>query len=264
MRAICLSLTAAAFIALAPAPRAASPVQAANPFQWRGNILQGSAIEIKGVNGDVKATAAAGAEVEVSAVMRGRRSNPADVRIDVVQHSDGITICAVYPDTDSRPNECQPGEGGRMNVRDNDVTVSFAVRVPQGVRFIGRTVNGDVTADALAAPVSLRTVNGQVTFSTTSYGEASTVNGSIRGTMGSALWTEPLEFKSVNGSITLDLPADASADLRARTVNGTITTDFPVSVRGKVDPRSLSGTIGAGGRAIELETVNGSVTLRKR
>jgi DUF4097 and DUF4098 domain-containing protein YvlB len=246
------------------APVVTSVGQSANNQQWRGTVLQGSAIEIKGVNGDITASPASGAEVEVSAVMRGRRSNPADVRIDVVQHGDGVTICSVYPSTDGRPNECQPGDGGRMNVRDNDVTVSFTVRVPPGVRFVGRTVNGDVTADALAAPVSVRTVNGQASFSTSSYGEAKTVNGSIKGAMGSTQWGDRLSFTTVNGSISLELPADASTDINAKTVNGDISTDFPIAVKGRINPRTLNGTIGSGGRSLELETVNGSVTLRKR
>ena len=80
-----------------------------------------------------------------------------------------------------------------MNVRNNDVTVAFTVRVPAGVRFIGRTVNGDVTADGLAGPVSVQTVNGEANFSTSSYGEASTVNGSIRGAMGSTQWSRHAE-----------------------------------------------------------------------
>jgi len=250
--------------ALTPAPLDAARDQASSPYQWRGTVLQGSAIEIKGVNGEVKASSATGAEVEVSAVLRGRRSNPADVRIDVVQHGDGITICAVYPSPDSRPNECQPGDGGRMNTRDNDVTVAFTVRVPPGVRFVGKTVNGDIAADSLAGPVSLKTVNGEASFSTSAYGDASTVNGSIRGTMGSSHWTDGLKFHTVNGSITLDLPEDASTEIRATTVNGSISTDFPISVTGRVDPRKLTGTIGGGGRSLELETVNGSVTLRRR
>jgi hypothetical protein len=182
----------------------------------------------------------------------------------VVQHGGGITICAVYPSPDSRPNECQPGDGGRMNTRDNDVTVAFTVRVPPGVRFVGRTVNGDIGADSLAGPVSLKTVNGEASFSTTAYGEASTVNGSIHGTLGSSDWTEALRFQTVNGSIALDLPADTSTEVRATTVNGSISTDFPISVTGRVDPRKLSGTIGGGGRSMALETVNGSVTLRRR
>lgn len=249
---------------LPAANAAASDGQAANPQSWRGVIVQGNAIEIKGVNGDIKAVASTGQEVEVSAVMRGRRSNPADVRLDIVQHGEGVTICALYPSPDSRPNECAPGDGGRMNVRDNDVTVAFTVHVPAGVRFVGHTVNGDISADGLAAPVSVQTVNGDATFSTSSYGAAQTVNGSIRGSMGSSQWTQELKFRTVNGSITLDLPTDTSTEVEATTVNGNISTDFPISVTGKVNPRRLTGTIGSGGRSMDLETVNGSVTLRRR
>jgi Toastrack DUF4097 len=246
-------------------PHATASGQASSPQQWRGAIQPGNVIEVKGVNGGITASAAAGAEAEVSAVMRARRSNPQDVRIDIVPHGGGVTICAVYPSEEGRPpNECQPGDGGRMNVRDNDVTVAFTVRVPAGVHFVGKTVNGDVAADSLAGPVSLKTVNGEATFSTSSYGEASSVNGSIRGTLGSSQWTETLNFKSVNGSITLDLPSDASTDVNATTVNGTISTDFPITVLGRMNPRRLSGTIGGGGRSLEVETVNGSVTLRRR
>jgi hypothetical protein len=252
-------------LGIAAAPyQASSQAQTSGANQWRGTVPQGSAIEIKGVNGDIKATAASGPEVEVSADMRGRRSNPQDVRIDIVPHSDGVTICAVYPSPDGRPNECRPGDEGRMNVRDNDVTVSFAVRVPAGVRFIGRTVNGDITAESMAAPVALKTVNGQATFTTSAYGEASTVNGTIRGSMGSSAWNEALRFHTVNGSIELDLPGDANTDIRAQTVNGEITTDFPITMTGRINRRQMNGTIGAGGRSLNLETVNGSVVLRRR
>ena len=90
------------------------------------------------------------------------------------------------------------------------------------------------------------------------------MNGSIRGTLGSSHWTEALKFQTVNGSIALDLPADVSTDVRATTVNGGISTDFPISVTGRVDPRKLIGTIGGGGRSMEVQTVNGSITLRRR
>ena len=253
---------AGALLTVAPSP--ALRAQSANPQQWRGTIAAGQAIEIKGVNGDIKAVAAPGGEVEVSAVMRGRRSNPAEVRIDVVQHGDGVTICAVYPSPDSRPNECQPGNGGRMNTKDNDVSVAFTVRVPTGVRFIGKTVNGDVVAESLNGPTRVTTVNGDANFSTSSYGEATTVNGSIKAVMGSSDWSDPLKLHTVNGSIDVDLPADLSADVRASTVNGTIGTDFPITISGRVNPRSLRGTVGAGGRELSLESVNGSITLRSR
>ena len=47
--------------------------------------------------------------------------------------------------------------------------------------------------------------------------------------------------------ITLDLPPDLSADVRATTVNGEISTDFPMTIIGRVSHRHVAGTIGAVG-----------------
>ena len=74
--------------------RAAGAGQA-SPQSWRGAIAQGNVIEIKGVNGDVRAVASSGGEVEVSAVMKGRRNNPSEVRLEIVQHAEGVTVCAI-------------------------------------------------------------------------------------------------------------------------------------------------------------------------
>ena len=50
-------------------------------------------------------------------------------------------------------------------------------------------------------------------------------------------WSGDLDFTTVNGSITLDLPSDVHPTLRATTVNGDITTDFPITVAGRVNRR---------------------------
>lgn len=238
---------------------------AGGDFKWRGAVAPGMTLEIKGVNGDVTAEAATSGEAEVTAVMRARRSDPRDVRVEVVQHAGGITFCAVYPSRDlDKPNHCAPGDQGRMNVQDNDVRVTFTVRVPPGVSFAGRTVNGDISAQSLNGPVDLKTVNGSATFSTSAHGQASTVNGSVQAALGASDWSGELEFKTVNGSVTLELPPDLSTDVRAATVNGDIATDFPLTVSGRFSPRRLEGTIGGGGRRLALETVNGSIKLRRR
>jgi hypothetical protein len=237
---------------------------AAQDFNWSGNIAQGRSIEIKGVNGNVHAEPSGSNQVEVVAEKRARRDDPNSVRIEVVPHAGGVTICAVYPARDGgRPNECAPGDGGRMNVQDNDVTVRFTVRVPAGVTLVGKTVNGDVDANRLNGDVFVSTVNGSVTFSTTGMARASTVNGSIRGEMGRADWSDTLTMKTVNGSITLTLPQTLSTDVRATTVNGDITSDFPITVHGRVQRRKVEGTIGGGGRTLALDSVNGSITLRR-
>lgn len=230
-------------------------------FNWKGKIAAGKTIEIKGVNGDINAVAGSG-DVEVTAVKHARRSDPDEVKIEVVPSDEGVTICAVYPSDGERENTCEAGEHGHMNTHDNDVRVNFTVRVPPGVRFAGHTVNGEVEAANLGGDVEAHTVNGSIRVSTTGTAEASTVNGSITASLGRT-WTDALEFHTVNGGITLDLPAGVSTEVRATTVNGDIETDFPLMVTGRLGPRRVSGTIGNGGRRLALETVNGSIRLRK-
>ena len=244
--------------ALLPLERAAAQTE----FHWKGRIAAGKAIEIKGVNGDVRAVAGSG-ETEVTAAKHAHRSDPDEVKIAVVEHEDGVTICAVYPSEGRRENRCESGEGGHMSVRDNDVKVDFTVRVPEGVKFIGKTVNGEVEAGSLASDVDANTVNGSIRISTSGYAEAHTVNGSIMASIGRANWSDGLEFRTVNGGITLDLPATLSTEVRAETVNGDILTDFPLMVTGRLGPRRVHGTIGGGGRQLALATVNGSIKLRK-
>lgn len=257
---VLLLATAAGSAGSASGPAAeARPGQA---FHWSRVIPAGKAIEIKGVNGGIVATAAAGREVEVEATKRARKSDPDQVTIEVLEHDDGVTLCVKYPAPNGKENECAPGEKGRMSTRDNDVQVSFKVRVPAGVRLIARTVNGGIEAEGLQGPVEAVTVNGGVRLSTSGYARAETVNGSIVASLGSAAWPGPLSFTTVNGEIRLTLPAGLDAEVRAETVNGSIESDFPVTVHGRFSKRYLHGTIGRGGPRLELETVNGSVELR--
>jgi hypothetical protein len=248
----------------------ASPTAAQTPFQWRGQLASGQTIEIKGINGDVRASASSSPDVEVTAQRTARRSNPDDVRIEVVPHAGGITICAVYPTpSGSEPNRCEPGQGGRSNSRDNDTVVHFDVRVPNGVAFVGRTVNGEVNGESLRGDAEAHTVNGSVRIATTGRALASTVNGSVNVTMGRADWPNSASFKTVNGGITLTLPSAVNADLHAEMLNGSLTSEFPVSVfssTGSAEtpgPRRVQGTIGSGGRELKLSTVNGSIRLLK-
>ena len=81
--------------------------------------------------------------------------------------------------------------------------------------------------------------------------------------MGRADWPRGASFKTVNGEIALTLPNALDADLHAETLNGSITSDFPITVTGQVSRRRLSGTIGSGGRPLDLQTVNGSITLKR-
>lgn len=247
------------------AASAGAKAQESDRFHWSGTLPQGRTLEIKGVNGEIRALAADGDEIEVSAVKHAKRSDPASVHIEVVRGDDGVTICAVYPTPrDAREeNRCAPGNEGHMNVRRNDVAVDFTVRVPAGISLIERSVNGDVAAEELRSDVDARTVNGSVRIATTGHAEASTVNGGINVRMGRSDWDDEARFSTVNGSITVEFPPSLGAELEASTVNGGIDSDFPLSVRGRLNARHINAVIGDGGHRLKLSTVNGSIRLRK-
>ncbi|MCU1264861.1 MAG: hypothetical protein JWM21_1179 [Acidobacteria bacterium] len=243
----------------------AGQAEKVEPFRWTGLVAAGQSIEIKGINGGIIAEPAAGNQVEVVATKKARRSDPVAVNIRVVPHAKGVTICAVYPnDPSDQPNTCEPGDArDHSHVRNNDVSVNFVVRVPSGVQFIGRTINGEIRATSLTGNVDSRTVNGSINISTSGYAQANTVNGEITARMGSANWSDSLEFKTVNGGIDLDLPGVLSTQIEAETFNGSIDSDFPLTLSGRVSRKHVSGTIGGGGRELLLKTLNGSIHLKR-
>jgi hypothetical protein len=274
----------AAAPAAPPAPSApdgsvAAPAPRQEPFRWSGRVAAGKTIEVKGVKGIIRAVPASGSEVEVVATRRGQRSDPESVRIEVVPHEGGVTVCAVYPRgsrqwdgdagrADERAgeggyNRCDPGEWRNLNVQDNDVSVDFTVRVPAGVRLAARNVSGDVEAEGMRAYVDARSVSGDVRISTTGFGEASTVSGEIVAVLGSGGWSGDLDFRTVSGDITLELPARASTEVRVETMSGDIQSDFPLDVERRSMRRRARGTIGEGGRELYLTTLSGDVRLRR-
>jgi len=209
-------------------------------FHWSGRVQPGQLIEVRGVNGSIHAEPAIGREVDVIAYKNGQQVDAGEIKVRVVEHDGGVTICAVYPS----PN--------------NDVSVDFTVRVPKGVRFLARTVNGLVEANSLDAYTEAHTVNGNLRLSTAGTAQGETVNGSIIASVG--MITEPLKFSTVNGGITLEMPRGTGAEVHANTVHGRIATDFPMAVHG----HRADGPIGHGGPQLRLATVNGSIILRKR
>src|SRR5262245_61156191 len=99
-------------------------------FRWNGIVAPGAAIEVQGINGEIVAEPTSGNEVQVIALKTSRRSDVNAVKMKVVQHAGGVTICALYPNEDGDyPTDCGPTDGqgknrsGKGNVKNNDVNV---------------------------------------------------------------------------------------------------------------------------------------------
>ena len=249
-------------------------------FRWNGRLSSGQEIEIRNLNGDIRAEPSSGSEVEVV----GRRSGDdvEDVEIRVVPDRGGVTICAVFPSTgesrsrsrgrnDDRDDQCSHGRR-HVNKRNFDARVDFVVRVPAGVELVARTVSGDIEARGLRGTVDASSVSGDVDVSTSGRAEASSVSGNVRATLGRT-GNESLRFNSVSGNVVIRLPAGIDADFRANTLSGRIESDFPINLRSREERRSrwvdvrigerATGTFGRGGPEISAETVSGNIRVER-
>jgi len=267
----------------------ASPISAQQQFgregttwKWDGRVDNGRWMNVFNVNGSVEFTPSPDNMVHVLAEKRYNNRGRDDVHYEVVQEGGNVTICAIWNDS----SRC--GDGGYHSIRrnqneQNHTTVKFTVQVPKGLRVGANSINGAVSVRDVGAEVKARTVNGGVEVRNaggrvransvngavdvnTAVGpvSAETVNGDVEARMTSLQGDDDMDFKTVNGSVTIIVPARFDANFRFDTVHGGIDSDFPMTLTGKFGPRHARGTIGAGGRDIRASAVNGIIELRKQ
>jgi hypothetical protein len=244
---------------------AAGQQQTDNSFKWSGPIAAGNWVNVHDVNGSVTVGAASGSEVQVTATKRWRRGDPATVRIEAKKIGENIVICALWGEraTCDERGYHDTGNHGNRNDR-NDVSVEINVLVPKGVKIRANSVNGSVTVDGATSQVDAETVNGEVDVSMTGGPAAGTTNGSVRARMGHVETDDRMAFTTVNGNVIVEFTGDFGGDVDLSTVNGSLNTNFEMTVSGRLDPKHLRAHFGKpGGPRMKLETVNGSVELRK-
>lgn len=153
----------------------------------------------------------------------------------------------------------------------------------QGEDLTGHTVSGNITAKALTAEslklqsasgnlevsgfcseddAALNTVSGKLT----AYGQAEelkvgTVSGHLSLTL--AQMPEELKLSTVSGAIDLTLPEDTGDGFHVRytTNTGAFQCDFPLS--GTLERKRGSASFGDGETEIALNTVSGSMQIKK-
>ena len=215
-------------------------------FHWSGHVTEGQLLEVRGVNGSIHAEPSTGDTVDVIAYRTGADHSLVMIGVKVEEHDGGVTISAPTSDAGAR----------------NDVNIDFTVRVPRGVHFVARTINGQVEARALQADTEAHTVNGDLLLSTAGTAQGETVNGTIVASIGSM--ARASKFSTVNGAITLAMPTCVRARVHAVTLNGRIRSEFPLAVSGASPARQATGSIGRGGPDLTIATVNGSIHLKQK
>jgi hypothetical protein len=271
------SLTALAVLSVLALPAGGQrQQQTENAFNWNGRVPAGRWIHVVNLNGGITVGQASGDNVEVTAVKRWRRGDPAVVRFEARKlgsTDEGMLICALWGDRADCNEDGYQSRGRNRDrgpdddrLRNNDVSVEFRVLVPRGVKVGVHTINGDVLVDGATSDVAAGTINGEVEV--TSGGgrvNATNVNGNVRARLGRLDPDGRMDFTTVNGNVVVEFPGDVGADLDMHTVNGSLNTNFEMTLVGRVDPKRIRTHIGRpGGPRLRASTVNGNVELRRR
>jgi len=251
-------------------------------FPLTGNTRR---VQICGMNGSIRVTAAPGNEVrfsileKLSASSRERLEEMKKQADVVFAQEPGLVRAGVKGPWSSR--ECgasgdQPRNGNRKNWDWNSAQVEhqFTVTVPRDAQLEIQSLNGSLHVSGTAGRYALSTVNGAIHMTDVEgAGEVSTVNGTVQAVYRQNPSAET-KFRTVNGKLDLFFQPALSADFHVKTVNGKAYTDFDMtSIASPATPeskgmkvihrRGTSGQLraGNGGPKISAETVNGSILI---
>lgn len=207
-------------------------------------------VSLENINGDVHVTT----------------WNRNEVKVDAVKHApDQERLEAIEINIDSDPGALRIKTKYHHHFNNNPGGVTYRLTVPRNARLDKiELVNGGLDATDLAGEVNASSVNGRIKVQGLS-GDArlSVVNGHLEATFDRLDESKSVSLESVNGSIDLGLPSDASADLSASTVSGSIHNDFGLPVSGHFVGHELHGTLGDGRARVKLSDVNGSINIHR-
>jgi DUF4097 and DUF4098 domain-containing protein YvlB len=215
-------------------------------------------VSLENINGGVQIKVWDQASVQVDAIKKAyRKERLAEAKIEVNATQENIRIKTEYP-TD---NLNFRGDERRW---ENPASVEYTLTVPRkAVLESIEMVNGSIDIDGVEGNVKATSINGRLNARGL-LGEArlSTINGSLNATFTQLDESKPISLGSVNGNLTLIIPSNSNASIRAGTVHGPISSDFGLKVKhGEYVGHSVDGQIGTGGPRIKLDNVNGGIRI---
>jgi DUF4097 and DUF4098 domain-containing protein YvlB len=227
---------------------------AAEPFAEQVDASADVRLQLNGINGSV--TIHGDATTTVARVS-GVRSVRSDSRSDAEQFLGRVSV------------EVQQ-EAGEISVRTSqpasadgrEVTVNYDLIVPSYLEVEVVNVNGEIDVRSIDGGVGVTSANGAVTLvDIVTDLEVTLTNGGIMSEV-TLLPGGLVDLSVVNGDVVLEVPASTSATLEADVVNGSVSVTGLTLLNATASTRSVHGRLGAGDGSIDLDVVNGTITVR--
>ena len=181
------------------------------------------------------------------------------------------------------------GSGLEISERDNQVSIdsdappspiTIVARVPRRASLnLSTTNDGEIVVRDIVGNLELENINGPITATNiTGSVIAESVNNPITVGLSGVAAGGATSLSSLNGDITLTLPASAKAELHLDSAQGEIVSDFELDVKPskprieRTEGRSgvsvtmedvIVATVNGGGPVIRVKTLNGSIKIGK-
>ncbi|HEY4307369.1 MAG TPA: DUF4097 family beta strand repeat-containing protein [Gemmatimonadaceae bacterium] len=263
-----LSLALVAVVGLAACSRAGSD----DSFEWSKEVPAGSVVHIRDGAGNINVTRASGQEALVRGSRRWQHSRSSDVRFVVENHDGAYYICAMWRNS----GKCDGKYRGRNTSsllsmlslfhRSSDASADFDVQLPANVVVDAQTNVGSVQIDGITGGVTAHSLNGTVRATNVSGPlTLNAINGDVRLVADSLSPSDPVQLRTINGSVHAELPAATQGNFDLQTTNGVVQSAIPLPAETSSRAnRHLFGQIGSATRNVRLHTVNGAVVLTTR
>jgi hypothetical protein len=143
-------------------------------------------------------------------------------------------------------------------------SVSYEIFVPAKTDLNLLAHNGGISIAGVTGRLDFRTVNGGIHLKEVAGDvHGHTQNGGVHVELAGARWNGTgLTVETVNGGVTLVVPANYSAHLETSTVNGGVVSDIPLLVHA-TRQREFNLDLGSGGAPVRVTTTNGGIHISK-
>jgi DUF4097 and DUF4098 domain-containing protein YvlB len=270
---------------------------AQTPVDERRPAAPNGTVEIENMFGSIKVVGWDQAEVRVTGTLAPDAELEIDgaeqhigIEVDVEEHTDATSDLEVHVPSGSQVEI----EGVNAEIEVSGVTGTVeAETVNGGISLHGaakdvslQSVNGAVDVNGARGRIEVEVVDGSVTIQDASGEiEASTVNGEVivgggpfeRAALESVAGAVSfkadlaaggrLDVETVSGSAEIYVPASIAADFAITTFSGEINNELGIGTveqQEYVPAKELSFSTGSGGARITVDTLSGSVHIRKR
>jgi DUF4097 and DUF4098 domain-containing protein YvlB len=218
-------------------------------------LSDGGSFSISNVNGSITVTGGSGNEVKIVATKKADNQDDLD-EIEIVISDSASEISVETELGDSKSWYSHNSSSGQ---------VTYTITVPAGTTLDSvETVNGGVDISGVSGKVVAESVNGDLEISDLAGDvRVSTVNGSIEASFSRLEGQQSVKAETVNGRVTISLPADADVEITADTLNGGINgRDFGLEADKGFVGSDLNGKIGNGSARLNIDTVNGAIRIK--